>query len=131
MVHVGVGEQDHVDLRQFGDGERGLHEAFDAERDRAEADAGALAEDRVGEDGEAIDLKQHGRVAEPGGVETRYRARRGIGAVRRGPDVALKILCKPLVESRCRPVHPAPRSRMAIPCISSDAGWAVRLRPVY
>ena len=50
VVHVRVGEQDDVDFRQFGKAQRGLHEALDAERQRAHADAGAGAEDGVGKD---------------------------------------------------------------------------------
>ena len=90
VIHVGVGEQDDVDLRQFRDGERGLHEALEAERHRAEADAGAFAEDGIGEDRNAVDLQQDGGVAEPGGVQTGIgpEVRVGDGAARAGSGVS-------------------------------------------
>ena len=95
MVHVRVREQDDVDLRQLGDGERGLHQALEAERHRAHADAGARAEDRVGEDRNAIDLEQHGGVAEPGGVQTGIGPELRMRAVGRGQNLAFEV-CEPM-----------------------------------
>ena len=71
--------------------EGGLHEALQAERQRAQADAGARAEDGVGEDRDAVDLEQHGGVAEPGGVQAGIGPEMRVGTMRRRQNLALEV----------------------------------------
>ncbi len=70
MIEVGVGEKDEIDFWKLPDGESRTDEALGAEGSEDEIDATARAEDRVCEDGEAIDLDEGGGVSEPGCVQT-------------------------------------------------------------
>ena len=69
MIHVRMGEQDNVDLRQLGQGQCGLHQPLQSQCHGPEADTRARAENRIGEDCYTIDLEQHGGMAQPGGVQ--------------------------------------------------------------
>ena len=69
VVEVGVGDQDQVELGQFADRQRGGDEPARPAGADAEADADAVGEDGVGEDGHPADAEQHGGVADPGGGE--------------------------------------------------------------
>ena len=91
VIHVGMGEQDEVDFRQLGEAEGGLDQTLQAEREGAEADAGARAEDGVGEDGDAVDLEQHGGMAEPGGMEAGIGPGMRMGTMGRGQNLALEV----------------------------------------
>src|SRR5579872_7497475 len=69
MIHVSMREQDQVRRRDTFQAQGGRGEALEAERQRAETQAHAVAENRVGQDGEAFDFEENGAVAEPGGVQ--------------------------------------------------------------
>ena len=61
------GRQEHeIDPRQVVESERRLGEAFRAEGEKRQANADAIAQRGIGEDGDAVEINQHGGVAEPG-----------------------------------------------------------------
>ena len=77
---VGAWEFDRVDRAELLDSDRHRLKALGP----GEADGGsALSPHRIGEHARAVDLEQHGRVAEPGGAEAR------VGAPRPGLERAL------------------------------------------
>ena len=66
MVHVRMREQDEIDGRQLARPKRGCDETFGADVSEKGVSANTFAEDRVGKDGEAVEIQQDGGVAEPG-----------------------------------------------------------------
>ena len=69
MIVVGVGDEHEVDGGKLADGEGGGEVATGAACDETEADADAVAENGIGEEGHVADTEEDGGVAQPGGGE--------------------------------------------------------------
>ena len=80
-----------MSLSSHRNGQSRRHQALDAEREESEIQAGARAEDRVGQDSCAFDLQQNGGVADPGSVNTGIAPLSGARPSGRVKDGALAV----------------------------------------
>ena len=67
MVEMRVRQKHEVDARQFARFQRARDVAFWAERERADVDAASREEDGIGEDRDAEEIDEHGRLSQPRG----------------------------------------------------------------
>src|SRR5262245_42617156 len=65
MIEVCVRDEHQIDLGQLVSGQGALDETKRAERAETEVHAHPSKEHRVGEDAQAVEIDQHGGVAEP------------------------------------------------------------------
>ena len=65
VVHVRVREQDEIDVGEAVEWDGRQKEALETQCQRTEAEAHAIGEDGIGQDGEAVDFEQDGRVSQP------------------------------------------------------------------
>ena len=100
MIEMCVRQQDQIDVRQIMARSRGSHQPLQAHGDRTHADAAALAQHRIGQDGESIQLQQHGAVAEPRRVQTVIRPALGMGRKRCGSNQAPAVVLNPSYKLR-------------------------------
>ena len=67
-AQTGIAGLDYIDVGQLCDWERRMDDPLDAKRSRSHADTDPPAKYRIGQDCDAVDLQEHGAVADPGGV---------------------------------------------------------------
>ena len=91
MIHVRMGKQNNVDLRQLGQGECRLHQPLESECDGAQADTRARAENRICKDCYTLDLEEHGCMAQPGGVQAGIGPEMRTRTMRRREDLTLQV----------------------------------------
>ncbi len=89
VVHVCVGEQDRVELRQLALGERGGDQPPRADLGQSPTQADPPLEHGIGEQPGPLEIEQHGRVTEPRYGQPIVRPRRRIGPVGRRRDRTL------------------------------------------
>ena len=86
MVHMGMREEYDIGHRHVGRVKRRLDEPLQTDRERADVQADAAAEDRVREDGNSVDPEQNGRVPEPCRMQAGIGPGAGIGMMWRGQN---------------------------------------------
>src|SRR5579875_2816105 len=106
VIHVGVGKQNYVDLRQFSEAEGRFDDALQPDRNRAQANTHPPSEHGVGEHGCPIDLEQHSAVPQPGRKQARSLPRSQIGPVRGGKHTTALPGAQSLPVHRSYPASP-------------------------
>lgn len=71
VVEVRVRKKNKIDRRQVAEGQRGARQAFRADREKEETNAGARKQDGIGQDRDAEEIDEHRGMAEPGGGQLR------------------------------------------------------------
>src|SRR5207249_8156786 len=87
MIVVGVGDEDEINGRKVTNLERGSEQATRAGGPEAQADADAVGEDGIGEDGHVADAEENGCMADPDGGEVLLVPVVQMGFWRRGGTV--------------------------------------------